>query len=488
MLPLSKKTVSGTLVEMKAALDRQDPARAAEIYRQAGLARHGIVEAEILAVRAAFARPDRAACLGHLDRLHALAPTTPKVALFCARTYERLNRIDDALRVLKAAAAANPASVALSAEIGRCLQVTGAFDEAARLFARLMRKPPVDPQLYRIALATQTVTSRKAPLLKAMKTAWSRKDLPDAGRVQLGFALGKALHDLGDIDGAWSYLTVANRRQAGLHPYDAAASTQEAEAFLAAQDRVRPDLMGSSDFAPVFVSGMARSGTTLIESRLSGHGEIDSAGELSASLAEAYRLLARDGNPTSMGDLDPETVQAYAARYEALGRRGFDAAAPHVIDKSIKSFLVFGYLFHAFPRARAIVVQRDARDIAISLYRNYFELGTHRYANDFASIAAEIRIFRQAIAHWTRLFPDRILQVRYEDFATDPEAEARRMLDFLGLPWQDAVLAPPAIGAAIRTLSVSQARETVHRGRVEAWRRYEHHLGPFHEAWGDHPF
>jgi tetratricopeptide (TPR) repeat protein len=488
MLPLSQKTVTQAVLQMKAALDRQDPARAAEIYRQAGLERHGIVEAEILAARAAFARPDRDACLSHLDRLHGLAPATPKVALFCARTYERLNRVDDALRVLREAASAHPASVALNAEIGRFLQLTGAFDEAARLFDRLLRKSPGDPQLYRIALATQKVTSPKSPVLKAMRKAWDRKDLPDAARLQLGFALGKALHDLGDIDEAWSFLTLANRLQATLHPYDPDASKAEAEAFLAAQDRVRPDLMAASDFAPVFVSGMARSGTTLIESRLSGHADVCSAGELGASLAEAYRLLARDGVPIAMDDLGRETVQAYAARYEALSRRGFDAAGPHIIDKSIKSFLVFGYLFHAFPRARAIVVQRDARDIAISLYRNYFELGSHRYANDFTSIAAEIARYRDAIDHWSGLFPDRILQVRYEDFATDPETESRRILGFLGLPWQDEVLAAPARGAVIRTLSVSQARERVHAGRVEAWRRYEHHLGDFYAAWGDRPF
>lgn len=488
MLPLNQNTVTRAVAQMKAALDRQDPDRAAEIYAQAGLERHGILEAEILAARAAFAQPDRGACLSHLDRLAALAPATPKIALFAARLYERLNRVDDALRALGAAAAASPAPVALSAEIGRLLQLTGAFDEASRQFDRLLRKAPGDPQLYRIALATRTVTSPRSPLVKAMKKVWDRKDLPDAGRLQLGFALGKALHDLGDIDGAWSYLRVANALQAGLHPYDAEASRAEAEAFLAAQDRVRPDLMGASDFAPVFVSGMARSGTTLIESRLSGHGDIDSAGEIGASLSEAYRLLTREGAPIALGDLDPGAIDAYAERYGAFSRRGFDAARPHVIDKSIKSFLVFGYLFHAFPRARAVVVERDARDIAISLYRNYFELGTHRYANDFRSIAAEIAMFRQAVAHWTALFPDRILKVRYEDFATDPGAEARRMLEFLGLPWDDAVLAQPATGAVIRTLSVSQAREAVHGARVEAWRRYEPHLAEFYAAWGDRPF
>lgn len=474
--------------EMKAALDQQKPARALEIYTQAGLRRQGIAEAEILAARAAFARPDRFACLAHLDRLVALAPTIPKVALFAARLYEQLNRVDDALRVLRAAKAANPASVALSAEIGRLLQVIGAFGEASRLFDRLLRKAPADPQLYRIALATQKVTSARSPLVMAMKKTWTRKDLPDAGRLQLGFALGKALHDIGDIKEAWYYLTVANGIQAAMYPYDMDASRAEAEAFLAAQDRVRIDLMGTSEFAPIFVSGMARSGTTLIESRLSGHGDIDSAGEIGAALAEAYRLLARNGAPIALGDLGAPAIEAYAERYGALSRRGFDAARPHVIDKSIKSFLVFGYLLHAFPRARVILVERDARDIAVSLYRNYFEVGTHRYANDFKSIVAEIALFRQAVEHWATLFPDRILKVRYEDFATDPEAEARRMLKFLGLPWQDGVLAAPAKGTVIRTLSVLQAREAVHADRVEAWRRYEPHLGDFYAAWGDQPF
>jgi tetratricopeptide (TPR) repeat protein len=488
MPPLGQTNLTRALVAMKAALDRRDFDGAVRIYAETGLDRHGIVEAEILAARATFDSPDREACLRHLDRLGTLAPTTPKVALFRARTYERLNRIDDAILALKTAAKAHPGSVALSAEIGRCLQLRGAFDEARRIFDRLLAKPKVEPQLYRIALATLQVKSPASPVLKAMKAAWRRKDLSDPDRVQLGFALGKALGDLGRDDEAWAHLVEANRLQARLFPYDPAAAKAEADAFLAAQDRVRPDLAGASDHAPILVSGMARSGTTLIESRLARHERIASAGELAAGLAEAYRLFVRDGAPTAISDLDPQTLAAYATRYEALGRRGLETAEAHVVDKSIKSFLVTGYLFHAFPRARAIVVQRDARDIAISLYRNYFELGTHRYSNDFASIAAEIRIFREAIDQWTRLFPDRILQVRYEDFATDPEAEARRILGFLDLPWQDDVLAPPEVGAVIRTLSVSQARAAVHPGRVEAWRRHEAHLGPFLDAWGDRPF
>jgi tetratricopeptide (TPR) repeat protein len=488
MLPLSQKSVTEAVVAMKAALDRKDDAAATGIYDRARLDRHDVVEAEILAARASFASADRARCLKHLDRLQILAPETPKVALFCARLQERLNRIDEALRVLRTAAAAHPGSIALQAEIGRYLQLRGEFDEAARLFDRLLRKAPFEPELYRIALATRTVSSPNAPVVKAMKTAWKRKDLPDGARLQLGFALGKALGDAGDLDAAWSCLTVANRLQARLYPYDAAASRQEAERFLAAQASVRPDLSTTSDFAPIFVSGMARSGTTLIESRIAGHGDIQSAGELGASLAEAYRLFVRDGVPTAIDALAPEALQAYAASYERVARRGFDASGPRIIDKSIKSFLVLGYLLHAFPRAKVIVVQRDARDIAISLFRNYFELGTHRYTNDLGSIAAEIRLYREAIAQWQALFPDRLLHVRYEDFATDPETEARRILGFLGLPWEESVLAPPSIGAVIRTLSVSQARGAVHPGRVEAWRRHAHHLGPFTAAWGDHPF
>jgi hypothetical protein len=152
------------------------------------------------------------------------------------------------------------------------------------------------------------------------------------------------------------------------------------------------------------------------------------------------------------------------------------------------SFLIYGLLHTALPNARFIIVHRDPRDIAVSIYKNYFTGGTHRYANDLAAIADAIKAFRQIVAHWRNTLPDRFTEIRYEDLVADPVSMSKQLIHAAGLGWQDQCLDFHKSGGTVKTLSLHQVRQPIYQSSAAAWRRYEAELQPFFDAWGDTPW
>jgi hypothetical protein len=133
-------------------------------------------------------------------------------------------------------------------------------------------------------------------------------------------------------------------------------------------------------------------------------------------------------------------------------------------------------------------VHRDPRDVALSIYRNHFAPGTHRYATSLPAIAGAIKAFRAAIAHWRTRMPEALTEIRYEDLVADPEAGARAIVEAAGLPWEDACLRSHETAGMVHTLSLAQVRKPIHAGRRQAWRKYESEMQPFIDAWGDEPW
>ena len=181
-------------------------------------------------------------------------------------------------------------------------------------------------------------------------------------------------------------------------------------------------------------------------------------------------------------------IPRFADRYRALVRRDCGHDDPVVTDKAIMSHLIIGLLHRALPEARFVVVHRDPRDIALSIYRNHFALGTHTYSCDLSDIAFVIKAVRRNVQHWKRALPGVIHEVRYEDLVSDPEPQARALIAAAGLEWEDQCLSFHEKKGAVQTLSLAQVRQPLHAGRREAWRRYEAQLQPFIDAWGDEPW
>jgi tetratricopeptide (TPR) repeat protein len=402
--------------------------------------------------------------------------------------HTRLGDSDRVLALFDTQIALAPEALKPKADKALYLQQIGAFEAAETILRDLLKRAPEETELYRMLIGG-TKLAASDPLLKQMRRLWKDKRLNDHGRVHLGFALARVAEEQGEIDRVFPYLDAANAAQKRLAPFDAAERTREWEAFAKAQDGADfTPLNAPLPVSPVFVTGMPRSGTTLVEQIVAAQSTATAGGEMGHALREAVRVFGPPEQMPLLASLGSEALGRWADRYMTMVRRDTTVRTGTVTDKSIQSQLIFGLIARGLPGARIIVVQRDPRDVALSIYKNHFAIGRHRYANDLRDIAETIKLFHTQVRFWEDRMPERIARVRYEDLVSDPEPQARALIAAAGLDWEDACLDFHTQKSKVRTLSLAQVRQPIHAGRREAWRRYEAELAPFIDAWGDTPW
>ena len=428
----------------------------------------------------ALGRPEEA--LQGLAGIEAL-PVRAETLEFRADLETRLDRFEEAAATLERAltlarggAADRARLLARRAEVFRIL---GRFDRAAADYDAAIALSPGDGELHRLhgdlrpARADDGTVDRLRLSLGAAQPG-SRAE------VHFGFALAKALDDLGDHAGAAAGYLRANAAMRRRHPYDIAERLALVEAACEGFGGVTPESVpvpGASAAAPIFVTGLPRSGTTLIEQILSAHPQVRGAGETALFSTAAMAILGRPEAPPPGGlDLSPGALarlgHVYAERLEA--RHG--AAARHT-DKSLQTLLVAGPALAALPNAQIVVVRRDPRATALSLFRQVFREGRQLYSYDLDDIAVYQRSFERLVDFWAARLPGRFHVIAYEDVVTAPERSIRALLDKVGLPFDPACLAPEASGRPVRTLSAVAVRRPITADALAAWAPYETPLG-----------
>ncbi len=485
---------------------QMSPAQMTALYRDAqALYRKGrLAEARQTAQKLALAAPrhpdvhhllsqiaydsgDRDTCLKHLRKALKAAPGAAPLWSAAAARLRALNEPREALAAYDHLIGLDRKAIAPRAEKAHYLQLLGRFGESETQFRKLIAAAPHETELYRMFLGTKKLTPDD-PLLAQMETLWRDARVTGEARMHLGFALAKAMDDTGQHDRTFVYLDAANGVQRDLAPYDPEIRRRELAGLMAAQDSDLTPLGDPPRLRPVFVTGLPRSGTTLVEQILGAHSAVTAGGELGHVLRQAYARLGAAEHMTPLDQLTPAALRDFADGYLRMVRRDLAQERGVFTDKSIQTNLVFGLLHRALPGARFVVVHRDPRDIALSIYRNPFRLGTHRYACDFADIAEAIRQFRHSIALWQDRLPGVLHEVHYEDLVSDPEPQARALVAAAGLDWEDACLSFHERRTTVKTLSVAQVREPIHARRRAAWERYATQMQPFFDAWGDAPW
>lgn len=236
---------------------------------------------------------------------------------------------------------------------------------------------------------------------------------------------------------------------------------------------------------PVFIVGMPRSGTSLLEQMLAGHPDVHAAGELDELGYMTHELSPGDPLrwPERAAALDATSLRLLAQRYVHLWPAEIGHAR-RVTDKMPHNFVRLGLVHLLFPQARVIHIERDPRDVAVSIFLHHFD-GHHPYANDIEDIAHHLLFHRRCMAHWrVALPPGVMLEVRYEDLVADPQAHARRIAEFLGLPWHDGLLTPEQARRTVLTSSRFQVQEPIHRRAVSRWRAYAREIAPLSRLLG----
>jgi len=281
--------------------------------------------------------------------------------------------------------------------------------------------------------------------------------------------------------------------EAALPDYDPQTVTRGVDRTIATYTRAaltpRPG-RGSPTDVPVFVVGMPRSGTTLIEQILSRHSRILGAGELSLvpKITQEWRqleqLLAVRGNGPAPAIPDDVVIAKSASFYlKGLQRRITDGSPDRIIDKLPFNLFQLGTISTMFPNAPIIFTERDPRDVAISCFFERFTR-SHDYSYRLDWLGNMITQADRARAHFRAVLPNPWMTVCYEDLVHDPEPVIRAMLEFLGLDWQAACLSPEDNRNTVQTASISQVRRKINTGSVARWRRYQTHLAPLFEVIG----
>ncbi|SNS85472.1 tetratricopeptide repeat-containing sulfotransferase family protein [Antarctobacter heliothermus] len=508
----------GTLLAQQGKMDdaREKFQTAVEVAPNYALA-HANLGAALVVAR------DYVRAIPHLDRAIALDPGVLDVHLNLAQACLRTGHFQRAVDALFRALAIDPQSAAVHVNLaqalfrrerheaaehharraielapqageawlhlGNTLAASGRMDEAAQAFLKAATLPGMALTGFS-RLANLRKTTPDSPEWQGLQLLAEKADqLPDEPRVTLEFSLGKARDDLGDHDAAFAHYAEGNRLTRTLYPYDRAVNVARAERIRAL---VTPALLtrhakaGLRGVAPIFVCGLPRSGTTLMEQMLSRHPDVQAGGELPA-VQRAFqanaplRAVMEERSPDDA--LTDDDLTRLGEDYQAY-LHGEGLRSLHITDKMPGNQLYAGLLALALPEAKFLIMRRHPLDGLVSNYLQNF--GQNQpVSTDLEDLAESWRQFDQNAKHWAALLPDRVHEVSYEALVADPEGQARDVLEFLGLDWHADVLDHTASSRQVNTASVAQVRAPIYGTSVARWRRYGAHLAPLAAALGD---
>jgi tetratricopeptide (TPR) repeat protein len=392
----------------------------------------------------------------------------------------KAGQLDAALRHFEEALTLQPGYARAHHNRGRALGALGRFAEAEQALAAAIRHAaPSEQARYYRTLAFLRRFKPNDPLIPDMERLAQDSSLDAGGRMELHFALGKAHDDAGAPARAFPHWLAGNRAKRAQSPYDEAATLGRLERmadWFSAKTLAAHRGGGVASAVPIFIVGMPRSGSTLVEQILASHPAVHGAGE-----CEDFRLLAEVLVQDGPERLTPVALTRLGETY----LRQLQARAPRAVritDKNLHNYQLLGLIHLALPNAVIIHTQRDPIDTCLSCYARLFH-GEHPYSYDLAELGRYWRAYDGLMAHWRRVLPPQtLLEVRYENLVADQEGETRRLLAHCGLDWDAACLHFHATERPVFTASATQVREPIYRHSIEKWRAYGVALQPLIEA------
>ncbi|HGG04111.1 MAG TPA: sulfotransferase, partial [Aliiroseovarius sp.] len=402
--------------------------------------------------------------------------------LILVKTYLDMEEVEQARTILDGLLARAPDSVEVLSTKVNFDTNTGDFDSMRATVRKLVDQGTVIGS-HLLTYARGGKIEKDDPIPAAMETAFSNQKEDDETRSSLGFALAKVYDDWGDYSRSFKYLKSANdemRSKAG--PTGDGGGEGPGLAQRVFERSV--DLWGPAGEEPttdapkprlIQITGMPRSGTTLVEQIVSSHSSVTAGGELGllGNLVKAdLDLLDLEDKPLSASGLKTfgaDLTKAYA---------GMFPDADVVTDKGIMSNSHAGIYARALPQSRMVVLLRDPRDNCLSIYKNKFRLGTHAYSTDLEELARKYLNFLEIQKFWKEKAPGSFYEIRYEDLIENPEDESRRLIAYCGLDWEDACLEFYKNTRQVKTLSAFQVRQKIYSSSVGAWKHYEEELQP----------
>lgn len=415
-----------------------------------------------------------------------LAPESANNAYNLGRALFRRGAEDESLSALDRALAIDPEHRNARATAAEVLIRLGRGEEAVAHWRHLLESNPGDVRSWS-ALATHHAAAIEAGDLAVMAALFENPATAADDRVRLGFALGKLRAERAEYAESFSAYAHANAQVRARVPWNAAGHARAVDEVLGAfAVPTGADLTRGSDM--IFVVSLPRSGSTLTEHILAAHPQVDAGDERNDAFAVIEDESRRRKQPlTQWAPLaTADDWRRLGEDYLARSRR-WRAGGTHATDKLPSNWLWLGAIAAMLPGAKIIDCRRDRLETAWSCFTHLFRIGTQDFSYDFASIAAFARDYDRAMAHWNRLFPERIRTQSYEALVADPDEQTREILDFCALPFNPACLRFWEAQRIVRTTSAAQVREPIRKDTARA-HKYGALLNPLRKELGLPPF
>jgi tetratricopeptide (TPR) repeat protein len=425
--------------------------------------------------------------LNCFDRALALDAAQPQAHCLRAGTLARASFTHEAAEAYRRCLELRPAHLGALLGLGHVLKAVGDYDGAVAAYNTCIREAPAFGETY-WSLANLKTYRFDEPMVSEMEKRAASGSGNVQSEVNFLFALAKAYEDRGDYERAWEHYRRGNEKQRAEVAYDPVQTevmndrivAVYDEAFMAARRGA-----GNADPSPIFILGLPRSGSTLLEQILASHSEVEGTAELPyvGRLASSLSKNRESGinYPEAMRELGPSNLAALGTEYLNLARMHRRSGAPRFIDKMPNNFPNAGFIAAILSSAKIIDARRHPLDACLSCWRQLFAQG-QAFTYDLTEIGEYYLQYQRMMDHWARVMPGRVLTMQYEEVVGDFEAQVRRLLDFCGLPFEDACLRFYESERPVRTPSAEQVRQPIYDRSVGHWRHYERHLGELIEV------
>ena len=430
-------------------------------------------------------RNDAAAGIVEIERLLAVEPRSPSYRNLLAVLLSRIGDYERSATTYKDLLAEYPKNAKVWLSYGHVLKTAGQQDECIAAYRRAISLDPGFGEAY-WSLANLKTFRFTSEDLEQMHAQVRRPDLADEHRLQLHFALGKAHEDAADYAVSFEHYSRANALQRAAHPYDAELNSRRVQRLKSGFTReffAAREGGGCQAPDPIFVIGMPRAGSTLLEQILSSHSAVEGTMELPEiiTLAKDLRLEAKAQDIVAYVDVlanrGPAELREMGELYLERTRIHRRLGRPFFIDKMPNNFLHVGLIHLILPKAKIIDARRHPLGCCFSNFKQHYARGQN-FSYGLEDMGRYYRDYVELMAHFDAVLPGRVHRVIYEQMVEDTEAEVRRLLDYCGLPFEAGCLRFFENDRPVRTASAEQVRRPIYKEGVDQWRNYEPWLGP----------
>ncbi len=421
--------------------------------------------------------------MGVFQRLLKGCPDSSVLHNHIANVQRAVGNIDQAIVSYQTAVRLDAANIDASINLGVMFGLKGERTAAENIYRQALVREPQRLYLYRNISATHRYTDAGDEDIVAMRQALARPGLGQSDAMHLHFALGKVYDDLREYDAAFTHWRQANTILRGSYQYDVEVEAKDfsnIKKLFSKDFFARKRVWEGSREEPIFIVGLPRSGSTLVEQILSCHPDVAAAGEI---FDLRRSILALGSFPASFACPGKQALQRVVEGY-LQGLEAYNPdRQPRTSDKELFNFVYIGAIKCLFPKARIIACWRDPLDTCWSVYRRYFP-ALRSFAYDPYELGRFYHLYADLMRHWHEVLPGFVLDMHYEELVDDQEGQTRRLLQHCGLDWNDSCLDFHRSKRAPRTESADQVKKTLYKEGIGQWKNYEQYMDGFRRGLG----